>query len=161
HVEWGGCTLHDLIQPSFSFLVGVALPFSLLSRSVRGQSFWKSALHALWRGAVLSFLRAFLPSVGGPQTHLSLSPTLSHIGLGYFFLFLLGHVRQRWQWLALAVILVGYWAAFATYTPPSDLDAKTTGVRADWPHHPEGFAAHWDKNNNFAAAVDRWFLNLF
>ena len=23
HVEWIGCSLHDLIQPSFSFLVGV------------------------------------------------------------------------------------------------------------------------------------------
>src|SRR5437660_5942939 len=29
HVEWIGCSLHDLIQPSFSFLVGVVLPFSL------------------------------------------------------------------------------------------------------------------------------------
>src|SRR5579871_2960494 len=32
HVEWIGCTLHDLIQPSFSMLVGVALPFSIASR---------------------------------------------------------------------------------------------------------------------------------
>ena len=24
HTEWAGCSLHDLIQPSFSFLVGVA-----------------------------------------------------------------------------------------------------------------------------------------
>src|SRR5690348_2147001 len=38
HVEWVGCSLHDLIQPSFSFLVGVALPFSLASRKARGQS---------------------------------------------------------------------------------------------------------------------------
>ena len=38
HVEWVGCTLHDLIQPSFSFLVGVALPFSLAGRLARGQS---------------------------------------------------------------------------------------------------------------------------
>src|SRR5262249_16190724 len=29
HVDWVGGSLHDLIQPSFSFLVGVALPFSL------------------------------------------------------------------------------------------------------------------------------------
>ena len=29
HVEWTGCSLHDLIQPSFSFMVGVALPFSI------------------------------------------------------------------------------------------------------------------------------------
>src|SRR5438309_814806 len=38
HVEWSGCTLHDLIQPGFSFLVGVALPLSLASRRARGQS---------------------------------------------------------------------------------------------------------------------------
>src|SRR5262245_66042761 len=37
HVEWTGCSLHDLIQPSFSFLVGAALPFSLASRIVCGQ----------------------------------------------------------------------------------------------------------------------------
>ena len=29
HVPWQGCSLHDLIQPAFSFLVGAALPFSL------------------------------------------------------------------------------------------------------------------------------------
>jgi predicted acyltransferase len=33
HVEWIGCSLHDLIQPSFSFLVGTSLAFSLLKRS--------------------------------------------------------------------------------------------------------------------------------
>src|SRR5262245_36426044 len=32
HVEWTGWSLHDLIQPSFSFMVGVALPFSIASR---------------------------------------------------------------------------------------------------------------------------------
>ena len=33
HVPWTGASLHDLIQPSFSFLVGAALPFSLASRA--------------------------------------------------------------------------------------------------------------------------------
>src|SRR5437016_5620843 len=32
HVEWQGCSLHDLIQPAFSFLVGAALPLSIASR---------------------------------------------------------------------------------------------------------------------------------
>ena len=27
--------------------------------------------------------------------------------------------------------------------------------------HPHGFAAHWDKNTNFAHHFDVWFLNLF
>src|ERR1700676_1600526 len=32
HVEWAGCSLHDLIQPSFLFLVGVAFPYSIARR---------------------------------------------------------------------------------------------------------------------------------
>jgi predicted acyltransferase len=36
HVEWVGCSLHDLIQPSFSFLVGVALPFSHCQSPAQG-----------------------------------------------------------------------------------------------------------------------------
>ena len=64
--------------------------------------------------------------------------------------------------LPAALILVGYWAAFALYPlPPPGFDTTTVGVRADWPHHVTGFAAHWDKNTNLAARVDQWFLNLF
>ena len=32
HVPWQGCSLHDLIQPAFSFLAGASLPFSIASR---------------------------------------------------------------------------------------------------------------------------------
>src|SRR3954470_121740 len=39
HVPWQGCSLHDLIQPAFSFLVGPAMPFSLANRRARGESF--------------------------------------------------------------------------------------------------------------------------
>src|SRR5829696_1188842 len=49
HVEWVGCSLHDLIQPSFTFLVGVALPFSIASRAARGQSRSAMTWHAVWR----------------------------------------------------------------------------------------------------------------
>ena len=36
HVAWEGASLHDLIQPSFSFLVGVAMPYSIASRLAKG-----------------------------------------------------------------------------------------------------------------------------
>ena len=49
HFREGYCSLHDLIQPSFSFLVGVALPFSLASRLARSQPMWRMTLHAAWR----------------------------------------------------------------------------------------------------------------
>src|SRR3954454_18769212 len=29
HTEWVGCTLWDLIQPAFTFIVGAAIPFAL------------------------------------------------------------------------------------------------------------------------------------
>jgi predicted acyltransferase len=38
HVAWGGSSLHDMIQPSFTFLVGVSLPFSIASRHGQGAS---------------------------------------------------------------------------------------------------------------------------
>jgi heparan-alpha-glucosaminide N-acetyltransferase len=162
HVEWAGCSLHDLIQPSFSFLVGVALPFSLASRTARGQSLGRMLAHAAWRALLLVALGVFLRSVGRPRTNFTFEDTLSQIGLGYFFLFLLGLARPRWWWAALVLILVGYWAAFALYPLPGpDFDYRAAGVPPDWPYHFTGFAAHWNKNTNLAWAFDTWFLNLF
>src|SRR5438045_1627929 len=103
HVEWTGCSLHDLIQPSFSFLVGVALPFSLASRSARGQSLGRLTLHAAWRSIVLVLLGIFLRSVGRNETNFTFEDTLTQIGLGYFFLFLLGLVQPGWQWITFGV----------------------------------------------------------
>jgi predicted acyltransferase len=163
HVEWGGWhSVHDMIQPSFSFLVGVALPFSLASRLRRGDSTARAALHAAWRAFALIALGIFLRSIGKKMTNYTFEDTLTQIGLGYFPLFLLGLARPRARWIALGVILVGYWAAFALYPlPGSGFDYQGVGAPPDWPHHVTGFAAHWDKNSNLAWAFDRWFLNLF
>ena len=162
HVEWTGCSVHDMIQPSFSFLVGVALPFSLASRLRRGESTRSAALHAAWRAFILIALGIFLRSIGRKMTNYTFEDTLTQIGLGYLPLFLIGLARPRARWIALGVILVGYWAAFALYPlPGSDFDYKALGVPADWPHLATGFAAHWNKNSNPAWAFDRWFLNLF
>src|SRR5262245_24066803 len=193
HAEWAGCSLHDLIQPSFSFLVGVAVPFSITSRLARGQSTWLMILHASWRALVLVLLGVFLRSVSKPLTYWTFEDTLSQIGLGYVPLFLLGlvtvgvvnesgdlqhdfisensptalrgrapHGNPNWFWLCcgtLALILVGYWAAFALYPLPGpDFDPKAVGVPDDWAFSYSGFAAHWNKNSNLAWAFDMWFL---
>src|SRR5204863_7346793 len=47
HVPWQGCSLHDLIQPAFSFLAGASLPFSIASRSAKGDRFGTMLLHAV------------------------------------------------------------------------------------------------------------------
>jgi heparan-alpha-glucosaminide N-acetyltransferase len=162
HVEWTGCSLHDLIQPSFSFLVGVALPFSLASRLKRGQPVAASIAHAAGRALVLVALGIFLRSVGGSRTNYTFEDTLTQIGLGYLPLFLIGLGPRPLRWIALVVVLVGYWAAFALYPLPGpDFDYGSFGVPADWSHNATGFAAHWNKNTNLAMAFDRWFMNLF
>jgi predicted acyltransferase len=162
HVPWVGGSLHDLIQPSFSFLVGTALAFSVASRQAGGQSRGRLLGHALWRAFVLVALGIWLRSIGRPQTYFTFEDTLTQIGLGYPFLVLLALVPRREQWIALGLILAGYWAAFALYpAPPASFDYAAVGVPSDWPHHLRGFAAHWNKNSNLAWAFDRWFLNLF
>src|SRR3954467_13673854 len=110
HVEWIGCSLHDLIQPSFSFIVGVALPFSIAARRERGQSAWQMTLHAFLRALILILLGVFLRSVDKPQTNFTFEDTLSQIGFGYGFLFLFAQRPVRDQWIAFAVLLIGYWA---------------------------------------------------
>lgn len=162
HVPWIGCSLHDLIQPSFSFLVGVALPYSIASRRAKGAGFNTMLLSAIKRSFILILLGIFLRSLWSNQTYFTFEDTLTQIGLGYTFLFLLGFVSQRIQVVALVVILIGYWAAFAFYPiPPDAMNPAVTGVPANWEHNMRGFYEHWNKNANLAWDFDRWFLNLF
>ncbi|GAB2778673.1 DUF5009 domain-containing protein [Rhabdobacter roseus] len=162
HVPWIGCSLHDLIQPSFTFLVGVALPYSLASRLDKGDSQGTLWYHTIRRSLILILLGIFLRSMYRPLTNFTFEDTLTQIGLGYPFVFALGMRSERTQWISLAVLLVGYWLLFALYPLPGPgFDWEQAGVAADWPHHLQGFAAHWNKNTNPAWAFDRWFLNLF
>jgi heparan-alpha-glucosaminide N-acetyltransferase len=162
HVEWAGCSLHDMIQPSFSFLVGVALPYSIASRMAKGGTFGKMWAHAIWRSFLLIALGIFLRSMYSSRTYFTFEDTLTQIGLGYPLLFLVGFWKPRWQASALAVILIGYWLAWALYPVPGPgFKWQSVGVPANWQHFFTGFAAHWNKNANLGNAFDQWFLNLF
>src|SRR5689334_11045118 len=97
HVPWQGCSLHDLIQPAFSFLVGAALPFSIAARQLRGQTFGRMLVHAVWRSVLLIFLGIFLRSLERTTTYWTFEDTLTQIGLGYTFLFLLAFTSLRVQ----------------------------------------------------------------
>lgn len=161
HVDWRGCSFWDLIQPSFLFIVGAAMPFSYASRVARGQSWGRMFGHALVRSAILVALGVFLASHGSPRTNFVFTNVLAQIGLGYPFVFLLLRARPWGQALAALLILVGYWALFA-FVPfePSKAPLVLNAMYNDreW---LEGFPAHWIKHQNIAAAFDRWFLNLF
>jgi predicted acyltransferase len=163
HVEWAGMSLHDTIQPGFTFLAGVALPYSIRSRQRKGESFAHMLFHTMWRSVLLIALGVFLRSTDSPITYYTFEDTLSQIGLGYTFAFLLTFVKARVQWLALGMILFGYWLAWALYPAPGqNFDWAAVGVGPDWHRYLySGFAAHWNKNSNFGQAFDVWFLNLF
>ncbi len=163
HVPWTGCAFWDLIQPSFMFMVGVALPYSFASRKAKGHGPWRNAGHVLWRSLALVALGVFLSSNGSryTQTNFTFVNVLTQIGLGYAFVYLLLGRGWKVQLGAVAAILVGYWLFFALWpTPGPDFDYAAVGVK-----HPgevmDGFFAHWNKNSNAAAAFDAWFLNLF
>ncbi len=161
HTIWVGCTLWDLIQPAFMFMVGVALPWSLANRRARGQRTGSMFGHALWRALALILLAVFLTSAWSRRTEWVFTNVLAQIGLGYPFLFLLAFTRSRTLAITAACILFGYWLAFAFCpVPAAGFDWKAVGVPENWPHLT-GFAAHWDKNSNLAAQFDVWFLNLF
>lgn len=162
HVSWVGCSLHDLIQPSFSFLVGVALPYSMASKSSRQQSTGMMWFHTLRRSLILILLGIFLRSMHASQTNFTFEDTLTQIGLGYPFLFALGFRSERTQWTSLILILIAYGIFFSIYPLPGPhFDWAETGTTAHWEHHLKGFAAHWNKNTNAAWAFDRWFMNIF
>lgn len=161
HVAWVGCSFWDLIQPSFMFMVGVAMPYSHASRLARGDAPARIAAHVLWRALVLVLLGVFLRSNGSEFTRWTFEDVLSQIGLGYAFVYLLLGRGARIQLAALAAILVAYWLAFALYpVPPSGFDFAS--VEAAEPGVTfSGFFAHWNKNTNLAWAFDHRFLNLF
>lgn len=163
HVDWQGCSLHDLIQPAFSFLVGAALSFSIASRQMKGQSFGAMLGHAIRRALILIFLGIFIRSIKfHQQTYFTFEDTLTQIGLGYVFLFLLGFARVRTQVITLVLILICFWAAFAIYPAPGpQFDYPSVGVPQNWSHNYTGFLSHWNKNSNLSWRFDVWFLNLF
>jgi heparan-alpha-glucosaminide N-acetyltransferase len=162
HVPWQGCSLHDLIQPAFSFLAGASLPFSIASRRGRGERFARMLAHAVWRSVALILLGIFLRSLERAHTYWTFEDTLTQIGLGYTVLFLLAFASLRVQIIAFVTILAGFWAAFVLYPLPGpDFDYAQVGVPANWPHLYSGFLAHFNKNSNLSWAFDVWFLNLF
>ncbi|MFK7766073.1 MAG: acyltransferase family protein [Mariniblastus sp.] len=155
HVTWIGCSAWDLIQPSFMFMVGVSMAYSMNKRQRVGDSWSKILLHVLYRSLVLILLGVFLRSAHEPQTYWTFEDVLSQIGLGYTFLFLLWNRPRKIQWLAVAAILLGYYSLFAL-SPIYETAGNPEGYLM-----AEGYLANWNLNANPAHFADVWFLNLF
>ncbi len=162
HVAWVGGGFWDMIQPSFMFMVGVAMPYSYASRHSRGDSDARIMAHVLWRALVLVLLGVFLSSNWSARTDWTFTNVLSQIGLGYAFVYLLINRGPAVQLGAAAAILVGYWLLFVMHPLPGpdfNYAAVHAGPAERFVGHP--LFAHFDKNANFASDFDRTFLNWF
>lgn len=162
HQDWQGCSLWDLIQPSFMFMVGMAVPFSYAKRREHGQSFFGMAWHALSRSVLLVALGVMLATRSGDKhTVFLFTNVLAQIGLGYFVLFLLS--RMGWEYIMSGIILIlaGYTWFFINHPLPTPQELAAIAGMKDSAHGVlPGFAGHWNIHTNAAAAFDRWWLNL-
>ena len=154
-----GCSFWDLIQPSFMFMVGVAMPYSYASRRQRGDSTSKLATHALVRALVLIALGVFLHTRNsGLESNRLFTNVLAQIGLGYFFVFLLLGRGARLQISVAVIVLAGYWAWFVQHPVPDPLPRPAAESIATLSTPPR-FVKHFALNTNSASDFDIVLFN--
>jgi predicted acyltransferase len=115
HMPWEWIAFWDLIQPSFMFMVGVAMPFALARRVQQGatqrQLFW----HVVARSFRLILMSQILISISGGKLSFQLINVLAQIGITYFLCYLLMQLKFRWQAGIAALLLIGHWALFVAF----------------------------------------------
>jgi len=143
HVVWNGWSFADTIFPSFLFIVGVSLVFSIAGRRQNGAS--DSVLEAqIFRRTLILFALGLIVNTF-PIFHLStirIPGVLQRTALCYFFasaIVLRYGLRGRIVWLA--ALLSSYWLMMR-YIPVPEVG---TGVL--------------EPGRNFAAYVDSLFLS--
>jgi len=145
HAEWNGFTATDLVFPTFLFVVGASIVFSIQARLSRGDSRGKIAWRSLRRAAVL-FLLGIVVN-GFPYFHLDhlrFYGVLQRIAICYLVvsMFYLWD-RRAWTKAALLVcLLIGYWILVCWVPVPG------AGV-------PGRDIPLLDKNQNIVAWLDR------
>jgi predicted acyltransferase len=132
HAPWEGCTFWDLIQPAFTFMVGVAMPFAFARRISQGATAGQLFRHVAWRALLLIVLSNIYSNWGASKTHLTfqLINVLSQIAFGYLLCFLIMRLRFPYQVAAAAAMLAGAWALFAAFPGPQGAFSPTANIGA-------------------------------
>ncbi|MBS0012309.1 MAG: DUF5009 domain-containing protein [Bacteroidales bacterium] len=128
HSEWHGCTPTDLVFPSFLFIVGVSMWFSM--KKYGHNINYKSVIKILYRTFIIfaaGFLLVWFPFFGEALSEVRIMGVLQRIALAYGFGALICLiVKRNYLWLVSALILLGYWALlyFAGSTEPYSLEGN-------------------------------------
>ena len=132
HAAWEGCTFWDLIQPAFTFMVGMAMPFALARRMAQGAGTWNLFRHVAWRAFLLIVLSNVLSNWGSsrPRPVLQLINVLCQIAFGYFLCFLITRLPFAGQVAAAFAMLAGYWALLAVFPGADGPFSKADNIGA-------------------------------
>jgi len=147
HAEWNGFTPTDLVFPTFLFLVGCSIVFSISSRLAKAIPKKTIALQILRRAALIFAIKMFLAAFPHFHlTHLRIFGVLTRIALCYLIAGLLFLYVRSWKALAAIAValLLGYWALMR-FVPIPGLGHPFT----DFPIN--------DPDRNLAAWIDRGF----
>lgn len=112
HAKWHGCTPTDLVFPSFLFIAGVAVYYSLKKYNFEfsGPSLFRILRRVALIFAAGLFLNIF-PHFDRDYSTLRIVGVLQRIALAYglgAIIVLL--VKRNYIWIVTAIILLGYWA---------------------------------------------------
>ena len=120
HAAWVGCTLWDLIQPAFTFIVGVAMPFAFAARLSRGATRGELFKHVLWRAFALIALSNILSNWGSTAPlKFQLINVLCQIALGYLLCFGLWLLPWRAHIASATALFLLHHALFYLYPGPA------------------------------------------
>ena len=97
HHPWNGLRFWDLVQPFFMFIVGVAMPFSLLKRQEQGQSWMQTLSHVLYRSFMLLLFGVSLHCIYADRLVWELWNVLTQLSFTYLVAFLMMRQSPRTQ----------------------------------------------------------------
>ena len=148
HADWNGMTATDIVFPTFLFVVGVSIVYSIESRLARGARCAELAWHTLKRAVILFLFGLVVNSF--PYFHLQhmrFYGVLQRIAVCYLVigLFYLFDKRVWTKALMLVMVLIGYWALLRFVPVPG------AGV-------PGRDVPLLDRNQNIVAWTDRQLM---
>lgn len=112
HADWNGLTATDVVFPTFLFVVGISIVFSIQARLARGATRAQIAWHTLKRAVILFLFGIVVNNFPlFKLEHMRFYGVLQRIAICYLIigLFYLFDRRVWTKVLMLVLVLVGYW----------------------------------------------------
>ena len=157
HADWFGFTLADLVFPTFLFVMGNAMSFSMEKLKSAGPNFfWKKVLRRTFLIFLFGFLMYWYPffekGVTGwepkPFSETRIMGVLQRIALCYFFAAILIYYFSRKAVIIISIVaLFAYWAILYVFGEPGGVleMATNAGTKLDFAILGEGHVYKGDR----------------